>query len=335
MKTEFKLALAVLFMASPAAAGGMAEKAPAATYFTVTNLVSNQTGVAMNTDPNLVNPWGLSQQSQSAPLWVSDNGTGLSTLYQQGTGKVQSLVVTIPNGSPTGQVYVPVGTGFSVSEGSKSGDASFLFDSDGGFISGWSSSVDQANAIVGYTSAGSNFTGLAIDPSAKLIFATDFANNAVQVINSSWSLVTSFTDTTLPSGYAPYNVAVINGNLYVTFASFSKPKGYVEVFDESGNFKQRLVAKGKLDIPWGLAVAPSTFGKFSGALLVGNLGNGRINAYNITTGKHLGTLSTAKGKPISEDGLWSLDAAPAGDITFSAGPGGYANGLIGLITANK
>ena len=333
MRTGFNLALALLIMASPAIAGTKAGKAPKATYFTVTNLVSNQSGVANNTDPNLINPWGLSQESPSAPLWVSDNGTGLSTVYQQGTGTNEGLVVNIANGAPTGTVYVPTGSGFQISENGKNGDATFLFDSDTGYITGWNSSVDAKNAIVAYTSSGSNFTGLAIDSSSKLLFATDFANNAVQIIDNTFTLKSSFTDTSLPKGFAPYNVAVINGSLYVTYASFGSGKGYVDVFDESGNLKQHLVKKGKLDIPWGLAVAPSTFGKLAGTLLVGNLGNGEINAYNISTGKFAGTLSTAKGKPIVEDGLWALDAAPSGDVTFSAGPNGYADGLIGLITA--
>ena len=334
MRTEFKLALALLIMASPAVAGGKAGKTPGATFFTVTNLVSNQSGVAANTDPNLVNPWGLSQESASAPLWVSDNGTGLSTVYQQGTGTIDSTVVTIPNGSPTGTVYVPANTGFQVTENGKSADATFLFDSNTGYITGWAPSVDSKNAIVGYTSAGSDFTGLAIDGSSKLLFAADFANNAVQIIDNTFTLKSTFTDTSLPKGFAPYNVAVIGGNLYVTFASFSSSKGYVDVFSESGTLQQHLISLGKLNIPWGLAVAPSTFGKFAGALLVGNLGNGEINAYNISTGAHLGTLSTSRRHPIKEDGLWALDAAPNGDITFSAGPNGYADGLIGLITAN-
>lgn len=334
MRTEFRLAMALLLLASPAIAGGKAGKAPAGTFFTVTNLVSNQSGVANNTDPNLVNPWGLSQASSNSPLWVSDNGTGLSTVYAQGSGNNEGIVVTIPGGTPTGTVYVPGAIGFQISENGHSADAQFLFDSEAGQISGWNPSVDSKNAVVGYTSAGSNFTGLAIDGSSKLIFAADFANNAVQVIDSTWTLKTSFTDTSLPAGFAPYDVAVIGGNLYVTFASFSSSKGYVDVFDESGNLQSHLIKKGKLNLPWGLAVAPSTFGKFAGALLVGNLGNGEINAYNISTGKRIGTLSTAKGQPIKEDGLWALDAAPTGDITFSAGPGGYSNGLIGLITAN-
>jgi uncharacterized protein (TIGR03118 family) len=332
MRTKFKLLIALSMLASPAVAGEHAEKAPKATYFNVTNLVSNQPGVAANTDPNLINPWGLSQASASAPLWVSDNGTALSTVYQQGTGNIQSLVVAIPNGSPTGTVSAPSRAGFQITENGKSGNAVFLFDSDSGFITGWNSSVDAKNAVVAYTSPGSDFTGLAIDPSSKLLFATDFANNKVMVLDNTFTLKASFTDTSL-KGYAPYNVAIINGDVYVAFASFAKGKGFVDVFDESGNLLQHLISKGQLDIPWGLAIAPTTFGKYAGALLVGNLGNGQINAYKLSTGAHLGTLSTAKGKPIAIDGLWALDAAPAGDITFSAGPNGYADGLIGLITA--
>jgi uncharacterized protein (TIGR03118 family) len=245
---------------------------------------------------------------------------------------VESTVVTIPNGSPTGTVYVPAGTGFQISENGKNGNATFLFDSNTGYITGWNAAVDPKNAVVGYTSPGSDFTGLALDSTSKLLFAADFANDAVQIIDNTFTLKSTFTDTSLPNGFAPYNVAVINGSVFVTFASFSSSKGYVDVFDESGNLLQHLISLGKLNIPWGLAVAPSTFGKFAGALLVGNLGNGEINAYNINTGAHLGTLSTARRQPIKEDGLWALDAVPNGDVTFSAGPNGYANGLIGLIS---
>lgn len=335
MRTEFKLAMALLLFATPAVAGGNAGRTPTTTHFKTTNLVSNQAGKAKNTDPNLVNAWGVAQASASEPLWVADNGTGLATVYSQGKGQNEQIVVTIPKGNPTGIAFVPSNTGFQITENGKSGDAQFLFDSDAGLISGWNSSVDAKNAVIGYTSTGSNFTGLAIDPTSKLIFAADFANNAVQVIDSTWKLKTSFTDTSLPAGYAPYNVAIINGNVYVTFASFSNGAGYVDVFSESGTLQQQLIAKGKLFLPWGLAVAPSTFGTFAGALLVGNLGNGEVNAYTLSSGKFLGTLSNAKGKPLKIDELWALDAAPKGAITFSAGPNGYADGLIGLITPLK
>lgn len=341
MRITIGVAIGLLLLASPALSAGKPAKAPKGTYFTITNLVSNQSGQAENTDPNLVNPWGLSQLSSSFPLWVADNGTGLSTVYAQGTGKNEGIVVTIPSGTPTGTVSVPSGTGFEVTENGKSADAAFLFDNQAGQISGWASSVDSKNAIVAYTSQGSDFTGLALDSSNKLLFAADNANNGVQVLSSTWSLQTTFTDASLPKGFAPFNVAVFNGSVYVTFAptgaaarrESGSSGGYVDVFNESGSLTQQLIAKGKLNAPWGLAVAPSTFGAFAGALLVGNLGNGEINAYNMSTGAYIGTLSKKKRKPIKIDGLWALDAAPSGDITFSAGPNFYADGLIGLIAA--
>jgi uncharacterized protein (TIGR03118 family) len=338
MKTEINIAIGLLMLASPAFAGGSPAKAP---LFTVVPLVSNQAGVAKVTDPNLINPWGLAQVSPSSPLWVSDAGTGLSTVYDQGTGQNTGLVVTIPGGSPTGTVYVS-GGGFKVTENSKSASAEFLFDSLTGVISGWAPSVDATNAVTAYdgSAQGSSYTGLAIDTSSHLLFAADFANNQVQIFNDQFVVQSSFTDTTLPKGYSPFNVAIIGGQVYVAFAQgggsdFTKiPKagaGYVDIFTESGTLVKQLIAKGKLDGPWGMAIAPSTFGSFAGSLLVGNLDNGMINAYDPSAGTYLGTLSTKKGKPIIISELWALDAAPNGDITFSSGPAGYSAGLVGLI----
>ena len=335
MRTEFKLAVALLLLAAPGIAGENAPSVPNTTLFKVTNLVSNEAGKAKNTDPNLINAWGLAQAKSSAPLWVADNGTGVATVYAQGKGTNEGLVVNIPDGAPTGIVSVPSGSGFQISENGKNANAAFLFDGQTGVISGWNTSVDQSNAIAAYTSSGSDFTGLALDPSSKLLFAADFAKNGVQVLDNNFALKSTFTDSSLPAGFTPYNVAIFKGNVYVTFVSFGAGGGYVDVFSESGTLKQQLIVNGKLDIPWGMAIAPSTFGTFAGSLLVGNLGNGEINAYNLGSGKFLGTLSTKKGTPIEIDGLWALDAAPKGDISFSAGPLGYADGLIGIITANK
>jgi uncharacterized protein (TIGR03118 family) len=339
MRAEFSLAMGLLLLASTALAGEGAGKAP---KFKVTNLVSNQSGKAKVTDPNLVNPWGLSQGPGTDPIWVADNGTGLSTVYDQGTGINTNIVVTIPDGSPTGTVYVPAGTGFEISQNGKNGDAEFLFDSDSGVISGWNGSVNPNEAVVAYTSSTSNYTGLALDPSSELLFATDFANNAVDVFNNSFQLQYTFTDSSLPKGFAPFNAAIINGEVYVAFAqgggAGKHPKGgsgYVDVFDENGTLEQQLIANGALDAPWGLAIAPSTWGSFAGSLLVGNLDNGKINAYDLSTGKLLGTLADKKGKPIVIQDLWALDAVPSGDITFSAGSDGYADGLLGLISVQK
>jgi uncharacterized protein (TIGR03118 family) len=175
-----------------------------------------------------------------------------------------------------------------------------------------------------------------------LLFAADFANNAVDVFNNTFQLQTAFTDSSLPKGFAPFNVAIINGDVYVAFAeqggAGKRPKGgsgYVDVFDESGTLQQQLIANGALDAPWGLAIAPSAWGSFAGSLLVGNLNNGKINAYNLSSDKLLGTLASKKGKAIVIPDLWALDAVPNGDITFSAGSNGYADGLIGLISVEK
>lgn len=336
MRGTFCFAFGLLLLTSPAFAGASSHTPPAAPHFKITNLVSNQAGKAKVTDPNLINPWGMAQGPGSDPIWVSDNGTGLSTVYQQGTGKNSGIVVNIPGGSPTGTVYLSPGSGFQITENGNSGDAEFLFDSNAGIISGWNPSVDAKNAVVAYTSSSSNFTGLAVDLSSKLLFAADFANNAVDVFNNSFQLQTTFTDTSLPQGFAPFNVAIINGNVYVAFASQSGGNsGYVDVFSESGTLMQQLIAKGKLDAPWGLAIAPSTWGSFAGALLVGNLNNGEINAYTLSSGSYLGTLSNKKGKAFKISGLWALDAVPSGDITFCAGSNGYADGLVGLITVVK
>lgn len=338
MRKELGLALGLVLLATPGEA--QHGRIPAAPVFKVVPLVSNQAGKAPNVDPNLVNAWGLSQ-APGGPIWASDNGTGLSTLYAQGTGKIQSLVVTIPKGSPTGTVYAP-SIGFKVSENGRSGDALFIFDSISGVISGWNSTVDAANAVVAVDNSanGSSYTGLAIDTSSKLLFAADFANNQVQVFDSSWNQTGTFTDTSLPKGFAPYNVAIFNGNVYVAFAAGGGARvhrtptggpGYVDVFSESGTLLKQLIANGHLDQPWGMAIAPSSFGSFANALLVGNLANGKINAFDASSGAFLGTLNKKSGRPIKIDGLWALDSVPSGDVTFSAGPNFYANGLIGLI----
>ena len=278
-------------------------------------------------------------------VWVSDNGTGLSTVYQQGTGANTGLVVTIPSGVPTGQVYVPPNTGFLISENGKSGNALFLFNSEAGVISGWSASVDSKNAVVGYDGSanGSVYKGLALNLSSKLLFAADFANNQVQVFDNTFTPVGSFTDSSL-KGYAPFNVAIVGGNVYVAFAKQDKTKhneidklgdGYVDVFSESGTLLTQLVAQGELDAPWGMTIAPSTFGTLAGALLVGNFGNGWINAYDASTGTSLGWLTEKNGNPVAIDGLWALDPVPNGEITFSAGPHKEKHGLLGLLSVAK
>jgi uncharacterized protein (TIGR03118 family) len=321
-------------------------------------LVADQTGVAANTDPHLINPWGISL-SPTGPFWVSDNGTGLSTLYNT-TGVPQSLVVTIPPvaggtvGVPTGTVFNGT-TDFSVTKGTKSGPAPFLFVGEDGSISGWNPTVDPTNAIlvVDNSASQSDYKGMELgnNGTANFLYVPNFFAATVEVFDGTFQKVNlsgSFTDTHLPAGFAPFNIRLINGQLFVAFAKQNAVKhdartgpglGIVDIFDLNGNFVKRLVSKGKLNAPWGMALAPATFGTFSNNLLVGNLGDGLINAYDITTGAFKGQLATPAGQPIVLKGLWGLNFGNGGTggtanvLYFTSGPSGYQHGRFGSITA--
>src|SRR6185312_11625987 len=238
----------------------MSTSALAATSFTVTKLVADKDGNAAHTDPNLKNPWGISQ-FPGGNLWVSDNANGLSTLYNPNDGTVQSLVVTIPGGKPTGQIALPPGHGFAVTDGTNSGEPLFVFASEVGKITGWSPSVNTTNAFVGFDIAkgarkedeSEHYTGLAWDPTSNRLFATDMTRNSVDVIDSNWHLVRSFTDPDVPAGYGPFNVALLGGKLYVTVAKLRNDGeevqegpglGYVSVFKTNGKLVKRLVSNG-------------------------------------------------------------------------------------------
>jgi len=345
MKTQFGLAIGLVLLASPAVAVETGAKAPAGGTFKVIALDSDQPGKAKVVDPNLIDAWGLSQ-SPGGAVWVSDNGTGLSTVYNRTNGQIQSLVVTIPQGAPTGNVYVPSSIDFQLTENGKSGAAAFLFDSEAGVISGWAPSVDASNAIVGVnnSSAGAVYKGLALDTGTQQLYAANFSQNKIEVYNTQFQLVSSFTDTSLPARYAPFNIVDVNGTLYVAFAERDKSgknevdgahKGYVDVFNTSGQLQSHLIAKGFLNAPWGMQIAPSGFGSYGGDLLVGNFGNGWINVYDPTKGTWLATLQGKKG-PLTIQGLWSLDNGPGtGQVSFSAGPGAEAHGLLGIIEPAK
>jgi len=314
------------------------------------NLVSDLPGVAPVTDPNLVNPWGLSS-SGTSPIWVSDNGSDVSTLYN-GAGQPfpvgSPLVVSIPDLAPTGQVNNPNSTNF--------GGAHFIFASENGGIDAWNSGTSAVSKAV---TASAVYKGLAIGTSnsGPTLYATNFNSGKIDVFNNSFvaaSLSGSFTDPNLPSGYAPFGIQNINGKLYVTYAVQDSAKhddvagpgnGIVDVFDTNGNFLQRLVSNGSsspLNSPWGLALAPSNFGQFSGDLLVGNFGDGTINAFDPTTGAFLGTIDDPNGNPIVIEGLWGLLFGNGGNggatdqLFFSAGIPGPGNiedhGLFGDIT---
>jgi uncharacterized protein (TIGR03118 family) len=308
---------------------------PASAQYTITNLVSNQKGKAKHQDPSLVNAWGMSFFPGN-PFWVSDNGTGLSTLYDN-HGVKQSLVVTIPPasgtglGSPTGQVAN--GTSDFKISGSP---ALFIFATLDGTISGWNSGT---RAVIAVTAAsGTSYTGLASGKSkgANFLFAADEAHNKVDIYDGSFKLVRSFTDKKL-SGFNPYGIQNINGQLFVTFVNSLYGNGVVDIFDTTGKLIKTLTKSTHLNAPWGLALAPTNFGPASNALLVGNLGDGRINAFNAKTGKFMGPLKNTTNKVIRIDGLWGLTFGGGGvsgnpnQLFFTAGPNGYANGLFGVI----
>src|SRR5438309_2038872 len=283
-----------------------------------TNLVSDLAGRAPVQDPNLVNAWGI-DFSATSPVWVADNGTGLSTLYT-GTGSIVPLVVTIPPpqgaegpSAPTGLVFNGTGE-FAVKAHDLSGSAFFIFDTEDGTISGWNPRVDLHNAVlaVDNSASGAVYKGLALGSNANgnFLFATNFHAGTIDVFDSSFNPVTlapgAFTDPHLAAGYAPFGIRNINGDLYVTYAKQNAEKhddvagmghGFVDIYDTSGNLLQRLITRGQLNSPWGLTLAPASFGEFANDLLVGNFGNGRINAYDPTTGEFLGRLGSSPNNP--------------------------------------
>jgi len=332
---------------------GLAAVASAQKYVQ-TNLVSDVPGRAVTTDPNLVNAWGIAF-SPTSPAWVADNGTGRSTLYT-GSGSIVPLVVTVaaPKGSdgpsaPTGLVFNGGGA-FNVTAHDKAGSSLFIFATEDGTISGWSPSVDATHSILAVDNHedGAIYKGLAIGTSedGTFIYATNFFSGWVEMYDSNFGWVKNFTDTDLPLGYAPFGIRVINGRLYVTFALQDEDKhddvagpghGFVDVFDLSGHKLKRLISHGALNSPWGLALAPGNFGKFSGSLLVGNFGNGHINAYNIQNGAARGHMLRPNGGNLEIHGLWGLafgnggTAGPTNTLLFTAGPDDESHGLFGTI----
>ena len=335
MTAHNKMSWIIVFVATLVVTLGMISSSAFAQY-TVTNLVSNLPGKAMHQDPSLINSWGVSY-APGGYFWISDNASGLSTLYSS-MGIKQALVVTIPPaagsglGSPTGQAYNAT-TGFVVSQNGKSGAAQFIFATFDGTISGWSPSVNGTAAVIAVNNTGAWYTGLAmgVSNSATFLFAADNLNDKVDIYDSNFHLVKSFTDTSLPSGSAPYNVVNIGGQLYVTFTN-STGGGVVDIFDTTGTKIKTLINGGKLHSPWGVALAPSNFGGASNALLVGNLADGFINAFNPNTGAFVGKSA------ISFEGLWSLIFGDGkgfngktNQLFLTSGPGGYSEGLFTVV----
>jgi uncharacterized protein (TIGR03118 family) len=309
--------------------------------YLVTVLVSNVSGQAPVTDPKLVNGWGIAATGTS-PWWVSNNGTDSSTLYN-GTGGKLATEVTVPGG-PTGMVANSNTTAFLLAP---SRPARFMWASEDGTLSGWNPQFNATLAKVVFTSAGSIYKGLAI--LGTTLYTTDFAECKVETIDGSFNAFDSvggFEDPSIPDHYCPFGIQAIGGSIFVTYALrggvddvAGVSHGVVREFDAAGNLVAEVADHGLLNSPWGLAWAPANFGKFSGCLLVGNFGDGRINAYCEEKNKfhHRGTLKSPHGGDISIDGLWGIGfgngsgSGPTNVLYFAAGPDEESNGLFGKI----
>jgi uncharacterized protein (TIGR03118 family) len=316
--------------------------------FYSTNLVTDDQAVnpAQITDPNLVNAWGISL-SPTSPFWVSANVSGLSTLYRvdpvtNATTKL-ALEVTIPgDGSVTGQVFNGTPSAFN-------GD-SFLFVSEDGTISGWRGALGTNAETLQTASATADYKGVALATISghTYLYAANFYSGTIDILKGDAAapdLAGNFTDPNLPNGYAPFNIQLLGDKLYVTYAVQGSGRdeqagaglGIVNVFDTQGNFLGRVGSGGTLNAPWGLAIAPQSFGSFAGDRLVGNFGDGTINAFELATNTFVGQLTGLDGNPLMIDGLWGLTAGNDGNagsmnmIYFSAGPGDESHGLLGSL----
>lgn len=314
-----------------------------------TNLVSDMTGVANNTDPNLVNPWGISFVPGSA-FWVSDNKSGLSTIYD--ANGVLQFSVPIPAPAGDTSPSTPTGTVINQTSGFKVNGfpSQFLFDTENGTIAGWYNS-GNAVTLADRSSTGAVYTGLAMITNAtgSFLLATNFQTGQIDVFDSNFNLTTlagSFTDPTLPAGYAPFGIQPIGGQVFITYALQNAAKsgatsgagdGYVSVFDENGNFLSRFASAGTLNAPWGVVQASANFGMFSNDILIGNFGDGTINGFD-SKGDFLGQLEDQTGAVISNGALWGMvfGAGGTGDpdtLYFTAGFAAGGHGLFAALAA--
>jgi len=345
------LALACAF--SPALA---AKKA-----YAVTNLVSNGVVSTPYVDPNMVNTWGVSF-NPTGLVWVTNNRTGTSTLYD-GLGEPNSLVVNVPAasghglGTPTGIVFSGT-SDFVVGDGTASGPSRFIFASEDGLVSGWAPNVNLFNALPAVTTPGANYKGLAIaqGPTGMRLYAADFHNGRVDMFDGAFQKLTvagAFVDPKLPKDLYPFNVQAIGAEIYVTYAKHggglsglgTAGKGssdsVIDVFDANGKYLRRAISDRTAKQPWGIALAPANFGKYGGALLVGDFHDGTITAYDAANGKRLGTLNDAKGDALKIPGLWGfqfgngVENQPTDTLFFAAGPNGQGGGVYGSVTAVK
>ena len=323
--------------------------------FSQHNLVSDGFMPADHVDPNLVNAWGIAF-NPFGPVWVADNGSGRSTLYD-GDGNIVPLVVQIPSptadsgGNPTGVVFNG-SSGFVVSNGTATGPSRFIFATEDGVIAAWAPNVDATHALRVVPVRSAIYKGLAIsgDGTGGQIYATDFFNARVDVYDSSFKPVAlpygAFRDPGIPYGFAPFGIQSIHGDIYVTYAKQDGARhddvhgqglGYVDAYTPNGRLIRRVASRGTLNAPWGLAIAPASFGRFGNALLIGNFGDGHINAFDTVFNCMLGSLRDATSRPIHIDGLWGLSFGngyanqPVDSLYFTAGPGDEAHGLYGRL----
>jgi uncharacterized protein (TIGR03118 family) len=313
------------------------------------NLVADVDGAAAAVDKDLLNAWGIAF-GPTGVLWSANNHSGTSTLYDA-TGTKLPTTVTVPGNPPSTQ-GAPTGVVLNTSNDiviPGSGPALFVFAGEDGTIAAWNPSLGAAARLVANRSAnGAVYKGLAIAPNngATFLYLTDFKGGHVDVFDHAFAFVKSFTDPTVPAGYAPFGIANISGQLFVTFAKQHGPEneddtpgvgnGFVDVFNPDGTMSKRFASNGMLNSPWGIAVAPASFGAFGGDILVGNFGDGHIGAYDPTTGKLVDGLRDPAMKPLVINGLWGLSFGPGANsakLYFTAGPGGEAHGLLGTLTA--
>lgn len=329
-------------------------KAATPGVFHQTNLVSDLPGVASITDPDLVNPWGITF-SPTSPFWVSDNVSGKATLY---SGDVTTpltkvaLTVTIPPGSPTGTVFNGT-TDFKIpAPNNTTAVARFLWATQSGAIVGWSGGTN-VQIPIGMNAV---YTGLAIgsvtanNVTSNYLYAADFEHNRIDVYDGMFHVATAFnglfTDPNIPDSYSCFNIQNLGGKLYVTYAQQSHKEpdeetdrgaGFVDVFDTSGNLLQRLIKGNHLVAPWGMALSPATFEPFGNALIVGNFGDGQLHAYDPESGRYLGELKDESGKTLVIDGLWGItfgNGGSGGDknaLYFAAGIDDETHGLFGSL----
>lgn len=324
-------------------------------------MVSDQDGAAPVTDPHLVNAWGIASGPTTA-FWIADNGTGLSTVYDtegQPFPAGGPLVVTIPApaAAPGGTVSAPTGivfnstTDFEITEDAVTEPATFIFATEDGTIAGWNAAVnpDMAIRVVDDSATDAVYKGIAIAAvgADNFVYVTDFHNNSIDAYDTSFESATlagTFTDPDLPAGFAPFGIANIGGQLYVTYAQQDADAhddvagaglGYVDIYDPDGTLVGRFASQGVLNAPWAVIETPAEFSDFGGMIVVGNFGDGHISVFD-TNGALMGQLNDGTN-PIAIDGLWGLivgnggEAGDADTLYFTSGPNDEANGLFGAL----